>query len=95
MNNDETRFKRMLQLYLNRSKNEIVDSLGNPTRKSDQSVYFYRKISFSLFWEETALIFEEDKVVDIIVNIFFLWWEIRSIYYFEGRNLQYKTVKYI
>lgn len=95
MNSDETKLKIKIKLYLNQSKSKIIDSLGSPTHKSDQSIYFYRKYRFSLFWEETAYIFEEDKVVDIVISLFFLWWEIKSVYYFEGQNPQYKTVQYI
>ena len=57
-------------------------------------MWVYLKIKLSPFNEEIIFIFDEDEVVDIVVSEYFLWIEIKNVYYFEGGSPEYKVVTY-
>lgn len=67
-------------------------SFGIPSKKSDNEAWFYRKFRLSLFNDEIVFIFEEDVVVDICINKYFLWVEVKSIFYMQYQNPEYKEV---
>ena len=90
-----TRLKKLIEQYCGQSKASILQAMGTPLKKSDDSIWFYRKISISPFNYEIIFIFEQDEVVDIAVDEYFLWIEISSVFYEEGGTPEYKVRNYI
>lgn len=92
MGKEIQKLKRLIDENLNKSKNQIRMIFGVPSKKSDNEVWFYRKFQISLFNDEIIFIFENDKVIDITICQYFLWLEIKNIYYFEAGTPEYKEV---
>lgn len=92
MDQQVRKLKRLINSYLYKSKNEILIAFGRPSRKSDSEVWFFRKFDLSLFNDEIVFIFEDEKVVDISISKYFLWKELKNVYYFEGKNPEFKVV---
>lgn len=88
------KLKKLIDENLYQSKDQVLKKLGNPQKRSDNEIWFYRKFSFSIFNDEISIIFEEDIVVDICLTRLFLWKEVKSIYYFEGQEPEFKVVDY-
>jgi len=86
------KLQRIISEDFNKSKEHILNKYGNPDKKSDSHVWFFRKFYFSPYNDEIAIIFDENIVVDICLTHYFLWWEIKNIYYFEGGTPDYKVV---
>jgi len=92
MNKDVQKIKKLINENLSKSKNEIRIIFGTPSKKSDNEVWFYRKLNLSPFNYEMIFIFEDDVVIDISISKYFLWVEIKSIFYMEGQNPEYKEI---
>ncbi|MBB6369663.1 hypothetical protein HNP36_000716 [Chryseobacterium shigense] len=92
MDKQVQQLKKLINENLHRSKSQILSVFGKPSKKSDCEIWFYRKFYISFFNDEIAFLFEEDTVVDICITRYFLWKEVKSIYYFEGKNPEYKVV---
>ncbi len=86
------KLKKLIEAHLHQSKNQILMIFGRPKKNSDSEIWFFRKFRFSFFNDEIAFIFEEDKVVDICLTQYFLWQEVKNIYYLEGQDPEYKVV---
>lgn len=84
------KLKRLIDQYLNQPKDLIISVFGKPLKKSDNYVWSYRSLSFSPFYHEVLFLFEGDIVVDIMIYEYFLWFEVNSVFHFEGRNPEYK-----
>ncbi len=89
------RLKTLIQTYLGHTKSQISKELGQCENKSDNEIWFYRKSYNILFREEIAFLFIEDEVVDVVITDYFLWIEIRNIFYFEGQHPEYKVINLI
>lgn len=86
--------KKLIDQYLGQSKDFTIKHMGKPLKKSDDYAWLYRKFSLSPFMYEIVFIFEEDTVVDIMINEYFLWLEVSSAFYQEGGDPQYKVIKF-
>ncbi|KQS89989.1 MULTISPECIES: hypothetical protein [Chryseobacterium] len=95
MDQQVRKLKKLIANYLHKSKNEILISFGRPARKSDSEVWFFRKFKPSFYNDEIVFIFEDDKVVDISISKYFLWKELINVYYFEGKNPEFKVVSFL
>lgn len=84
----------MVEKHLHHSKDEISSFFGQPSRKSDDYIWFFRMYKLNIFHEEIIFIFEEDKVIDIALVIYFLWFKVKSIYYFEHQSPEYKILNF-
>ncbi|MCX8524618.1 hypothetical protein OF897_11905 [Chryseobacterium formosus] len=94
MDKNIVKLKKLVEKHLHQSKDEISSFFGQPLRKSDDFIWFFRVYKFNIFHEEIIFIFEEDKVVDIVLVIYFLWFKVKSIYYFENQNPEYKVLNF-
>ena len=94
MNKDIQKLKKLITEYLGISRNEVHRIYGALSKKSDNGVWFYRKFRFSLFSDEILFVFEDDVVVDISINKYFLLVEIKSIFYTEYQNPEYKEIRF-
>ncbi|MFZ4929409.1 hypothetical protein [Chryseobacterium sp. Mn2064] len=92
MNKHTQKLRSLIEKHLHQPKNQILRIFGRPSEKSDSEVWFYRKFRFSPFNEEITFVFENERVVDISLNQYFLWMEVLSVYYFEGQSPEYKIV---
>lgn len=88
------KLKKLIDENLYKSKAEVFKKFGKPHQRSDDEIWFYRKFSFSVFNDEISIIFEEDIVVDICLTRFFLWIEVKNVYYFDGPDPKFKVVDY-
>ncbi len=86
------KLKKLVGENLHNSRKEIINIFGLPSKKYDDDIWFYRRFRFSLLNEEIAFIFTEDQVVDIVLTQYFLWFEIKNVYYFEEQIPEYKQV---
>ena len=91
-NRDIEKLRKLISENLGAPKNEIRKIFGTPSKKSDSGIWFFRKFRFSLFHDEIVFIFEDDLAVDISINKYFLWVEIKSIFYMEYQNPEYKEI---
>ncbi|MCX8525244.1 hypothetical protein OF897_15090 [Chryseobacterium formosus] len=94
MTKDIQKLKKLINENLGKSKTEIQIVFGTPSKKSDDGVWFYRKFHLSPYKDEILFIFDDDVVVDICTNKYFLWREVKSIFYMEGQNPEYKEVSF-
>lgn len=94
MNKQRQRLKKLIEENLDKPKSDIEKKFGNPSRKSDGEIWFYRKFKFSPINYETIFIFHEDIVVDICIYEYFLWIEIKNIFYFEGKNPEFRETSF-
>ena len=86
---DIKKLKKLITEYLGVSRNEIRSIFGTPSKKSDNEAWLYRKFRLNFFNNEVIFIFEDNVVVDISINKYFLWVEIKSIFYMEYQNPEY------
>lgn len=86
------RLKRLIDRFLNQSKDDLRGILGSPSKKSDSEVWFYSKYRMLVYKDEIAFVFQEDIIVDIMVTEYFLWIEINNIFYYEGQDPEFKVV---
>ena len=91
---DIKKFHHLIKENLGKTKHEIKKIFGNPSKKSDNEFWSYRKFHFSLFNNEIIFIFEDDRVIDISTNKYFLWIEVKSIFYMEFQNPEYKEISF-
>lgn len=87
------RLKVLIDKYLNKSRGEIYIIFGSPSDGSDQEVWFYTKYRLGIFRDEIAFVFHQNKICDIVITEYFLWKELRNIFYYEGQNPQYKIIE--
>ena len=92
MTKDVEKLRKLVNENLGASRNQIRKIFGTPSKKSDNGVWSYRNFRFSLFNDEVLFVFEDDVVVDISINKYFLWVETKSIFYMEYQNQEYKEV---
>lgn len=92
MDNEVKKLKKLINENLHNSKSEIRRVFGKPSKKSDNEVWFYRNFRFSLFNDEIVFVFKNDKVAEISLTRYFMWEEIKNIYYLEGQNPEYKVM---
>ena len=92
MDTQVRKLKKLVDQHLHKSQNQILLIFGRSKKNSDSEIWFFRQFRFSFFNDEIAFIFEEDKVVDICLTQYFLWQEVRNIYYMEGQDPEYKVV---
>lgn len=87
------KLKVLVEKYLNKSKFEIYIIFGTPSEKSDQEIWFYKKYRFLVFKDEIAFVFRQNRICDIVITEYFLWEELRNIFYYEGQNPEYKVIE--
>ena len=92
LNQDVKKFQQLIKENLGKTKNEIKTIFGKASKKSDNEFWSYRKFRFSPFNHELIFIFENDRVIDISTNKYFLWIEVKSIFYMEFQNPEYKEI---
>ncbi|MCY0976881.1 hypothetical protein PGH12_06910 [Chryseobacterium wangxinyae] len=88
------RLRKLINENLYESKSDIQKRFGSPTKKSEHSIWFYRNFKLSPINYETIFIFEEDIVVDICIYEYFLAIEVKNIFYFEGKNPEFKEISF-
>lgn len=86
------RLRRLLDRFLNKSKNDVRTILGSPSKRSDTEVWFYSQYRMLVYKDEMAFVFEEERVVDIMVTEYFLWMEINNIFYYEGQDPEFRVM---
>ncbi len=78
-----------IDLLMNQPKEIVVQMCGKPNRNSDDEVFFYCQYKWAIFKKKIAVIFDDDRVTDIILTESIFGVEIRNIYYFEKRKPSY------
>lgn len=85
--------QNLVKLHLYQSKEQLIKVLGRPLQFSDDYIWFYRKHHWLFFRDEISFIFEDDKVVDVCITEYFLWFELYTIFFYEGQTPEYKVIK--
>lgn len=91
-NKDIEKLEKLIKENLGRSRNEIQNIFGMPSKKSDNEVWSYKEFRLTFYNNEIFFLFENDMVTDICIYKYFLWIEIKNIFYMEYQNPEYKEV---
>lgn len=94
MDKQVLKFKKIILENLYKSRQHIYTTWGKPKKKSDHEVWFFSRFYVSFFHDEISFVFEHDVVVDICFTRFFLWEEIKCIFYYEGQSPEYKIISF-
>lgn len=89
------KLKNLVDRYFHTSKEDLLKTFGKASSRSDYSIWFYNRYRFFVFKDEIAFIFEEGRVVDIIISEYIFWIEVRNIFYYENGNPEYKVLNLI
>ncbi|TDX82563.1 hypothetical protein [Epilithonimonas xixisoli] len=81
----------LVKMYLNESKEQLLEDLGSPNKYSNKHIWFYTNYRFLIFQDEIAFIFERDRVVDIVITEYVLWRKVSNIFFYEGQIPEYKV----
>jgi hypothetical protein len=76
--------------YLHKSQKDLEKTLGKASKNSDTEIWFYYKHRWGIFKDEIIFIFEEKKVIDIVITEYCFGIEYRNLFYYEGETPEYK-----
>jgi len=86
------KLKDLVDKYLHRSREDILEEWGKPLKNSDNEVLFYKQHHWGIFKDEIAFALEENRVADIMMTQYICGKEYKSIFYYEGYSPEYKVI---
>ncbi|HCM35933.1 hypothetical protein [Chryseobacterium sp.] len=88
------KLQKLVKLHINQSKADLVNTYGRPCKYSDNEIWFYHEYRWGIFRDEITFIFQKNVVVDIMISQYIFWKEYKNIFYYEGKNPEYKIIKF-
>ena len=85
------KLRKLVTLYLHKSRGDLEKIYGTPDIKFDDEMWFYNRYRWGIFKDEIAFVFEDNYVVDISITEYIFGKEYRNIFYYEGQNPEYKV----
>ncbi len=85
------KLRKLVTLYLHKSRGDLEKIYGKPDAKFDDEMWFYNRYRWGIFKDEIAFVFEDNYVVDISITEYIFRKEYRNIFYYEGQNPEYKV----
>lgn len=85
------KLRKLVTLYLHKSRGDLEKIYGTPDIKFDDEMWFYNRYRWGIFKDEIAFVFEDNNIVDISITEYIFGEEYRNIFYYEGQNPEYKV----